>query len=150
MPILAAANCFQPSRNTARAAWSLATAAAPHCKAAWSFTPPACDGLAAGWATLPADIHAEVGARLASTGALRSLDAALRLVAQHGTVAHLHTVSRRVRYQFRRKQELCLPYIQEQSPHSTHSAPPLIRRPPDGYPTCPQLMAIRPIRRNSE
>ena len=53
-----------------------------------------CDGLAlAGWAKLPAATHAEIGARLASTGALRSLDAALRLVAQHGTVAHLETVS---------------------------------------------------------
>ena len=44
---------------------------------------------AAGWPELPAATHAEVGARLASTGALRSLDAALRLVARHGTVADL-------------------------------------------------------------
>ena len=48
---------------------------------------------AAGWAKLPAATHAEVGARLASTGALRSLDAALRLLAQHGNATHLSTVS---------------------------------------------------------
>ena len=54
-----------------------------------------CDSLAAaaGWRELPAATQAEVGARLASTGALRSLDATLRLLAQHGTAAHIYFVS---------------------------------------------------------
>ena len=51
-----------------------------------------CAAAAAGWAKLPTATRAEVGARLASTGALRSLDAVLRLVAQHGTLAHVVTV----------------------------------------------------------
>ena len=48
---------------------------------------------AAGWAKLPAAIRTEVGARLASTGALRSLDTAVRLLAQQGTIAQLNMVS---------------------------------------------------------
>ena len=54
-----------------------------------------CDALAAaaGWLDLPAATEAEVGARLASTGALRLLDAALRLLAQNGTAGNVHFVS---------------------------------------------------------
>ncbi len=42
---------------------------------------------AAGWAMLPDATRAEVAARLAATGGLRCVDAALRLVVQYGTAA---------------------------------------------------------------
>jgi hypothetical protein len=44
---------------------------------------------AGGWDRLLEAIHSEVGARLASTGALRTMDAALRLVAMYGTFEHM-------------------------------------------------------------
>ena len=44
------------------------------------------------WDEVPTVVRAKVGARLGSMGALRGLDAALRLLAQHGTSDLLHEV----------------------------------------------------------
>ena len=44
------------------------------------------------WDDVPAAVRAKVGARLGPMGALRSLDAALRMLAQHGSSDQLHEV----------------------------------------------------------